>query len=225
MWTTLNQPRGWTRALVRARDARWHVTAARGDRVSPRCCMRYACACAHAHLTHIHRYTYICAHSRVYADTSVGSLLPVVCGSAVSHTRCYSCVTNACIQPSRTSVRGRTAARLYMHTRDGKCSKCTNLRRSPLEKGRPALGTRRLARTYVCTCVRRVQERGRRAQRHASSSISGELFLSSVLLVHFVVFSPCVRAKIPRTNRFPAFGQFSNFALLWRVVFLKNSKY
>lgn len=162
-----------------------------------RMCMR-ARAPLDTYIVHIHMRAQsgICGHQR-------GVLAPCrMWVSSLSHTLLF--LRNQCIRPPRTSVRGRTAAWLHMHTRDGKCSQCTNLRRSPLEKGRPALGTRRSARTYVCTCVRlpRVQERGRRAQRHASSSISGELFLSSVLLVHFAVFSLCVRAKIPRTNRF-----------------------
>lgn len=86
--------------------------------------------------------------------------------------------------------------------RDGKCSQCTNLRRSPLERGRPALGTRRSARTYVRICPR-VQERGRRAQSHASSSISGELFFFQFHTTSTFrgISSVCSR-EIPRTNRF-----------------------
>lgn len=40
-----------------------------------------------------------------------------------SHTRYYSCVTNACIRPTAAA----TAACTCTH-RDGKCSQCTNLR-------------------------------------------------------------------------------------------------
>jgi len=100
---------------------------------------------------HIHTYTY--ARSVEYTRyTSAGSLLPAVCGSAVSHTCRYSCVTNACIRPPRTSAlaRARAGDRDYTRAhRDGKCNQCTNLRRSPLERGRPALGT--YVRTYMCS--------------------------------------------------------------------------
>ena len=64
-----------------------------------------------------------------------------------SHTRYYSCVTNACIRPTAAA----TAACTCTH-RDGKCSQCTNLR---------SLLARPLARrsdlvvyTRVCACAR-----------------------------------------------------------------------
>lgn len=60
-----------------------------------------------------------------------------------SHTRYYSCVTNACIRPTAAA----TAACTCTH-RDGKCSQCTNLR-SLLERPPAIL----LCIPCVCVCV------------------------------------------------------------------------
>lgn len=184
----------------------------RGGRAHPRCSRGthvHACARARAHLAHTRVYI------RIRGTPAPGSLLPAVCGSAVSHTRCYSCVTNACIRPPRTSARRRAARRGYTCThRDGKCSQCTNLRRSPLERGRPALGTRRSARTYVCIYVRplaagtRARAVGRKATQARLSRAS--FFWVLHYLVRFAVFSQCVGAKfhVRTVSCFPAFGQF-----------------
>lgn len=136
--------------------------------------------------------------SRVYQRyTSAGSLLPAVCGSAVSHTRCYSCVTNACIRSPWTSARAQEnrGATIRAHTdyRDGKCSQCTNLRRSSLERGRPALG-HIYTRAYVCAPTRSARARPSGAKPRKLIYL-GRAFLSFLLLVHFAVFSSCVRMR------------------------------
>lgn len=64
-----------------------------------------------------------------------------------SHTRYYSCVTNACIRPTAAA----TAACTCTH-RDGKCSQCTNLR-SLLERPPAILLCILCVCVYVCVCI------------------------------------------------------------------------
>lgn len=96
-----------------------------------------------------------------------------------SHTRYYSCVTNACIRPTAAA----TAACTCTH-RDGKCSQCTNLR-SLLE--RPPAILLCISCMCVCMCVR-VSALLCRAQSHASSRYLGQAFsrfsrFTSILVV------------------------------------------
>ena len=98
-----------------------------------------------------------------------------------SHTRYYSCVTNACIRPTAAA----TAACTCTH-RDGKCSQCTNLR-SLLERP-PAI-----LLCILCMCIRVcvyvcVSAPLCRAQSHASSRYLGQAFsrfsrFTSILVV------------------------------------------
>lgn len=92
-----------------------------------------------------------------------------------SHTRYYSCVTNACIRPTAAA----TAACTCTH-RDGKCSQCTNLR-SLLERPPAILLCIPCVCVYVCASVHR-------AQSHASSRYLGQAFsrfsrFTSILVV------------------------------------------
>lgn len=64
-----------------------------------------------------------------------------------SHTRYYSCVTNACIRPTAAA----TAACTCTH-RDGKCSQCTNLR-SLLERPPAILLCILCVCVYMCVCI------------------------------------------------------------------------
>jgi len=139
MWTVLNQPRGHTCACVRS--PRGHCAHApldgRGTRSSSgahsRC--RQAGASTHVHVRGAHTL------DRVYVVPAPGSLLPAVCGSAVSHTPLF--LRNQCMHTvaararayaserasERESRRRRRRACTYIHTREtnGKRSQHTSL--------------------------------------------------------------------------------------------------
>lgn len=91
-----------------------------------------------------------------------------------SHTRYYSCVTNACIRPTAAATAACTCTQ-----RDGKCSQCTNLR-SLLERP-PAI----LLCTRVCACVR-ASVPGSKPRKLA---ISAKLFRGSRFTPILVVFA------------------------------------
>lgn len=114
--------------------------------------------------------------------------------------------------------------------RDGKCSQCTNLRRSPLERGRPALGTRRSARTYVRMCVSAsTRARPSGAKPRKLVYLGRAFFQFRTTSTFRGIFSVCSR-EIPRTNRFvfpcvrAALTVLSNgLCTPLRIAFSKNS--
>lgn len=105
--------------------------------------------------------------------------------------------------------------------RDGKCSQCTNLRRSSLKRGRPALGTRRSARhtyaSYVCPLAASTRARSSGAKPRKLVYLGRAFFRTTSTFRG--IFSVCSR-EIPRTNRFvfpcarPALTALVEFALL-----------
>lgn len=224
MWTTLNQPRG-------RRVHRYPHTTLDGTLQQQEAAKRiHDVLCdTHVHVARARagtsRHTHLRALDRVYAVHQRGVLaLCRMWVSSLSHTSLFLHNQDAYIRPvgrraaARTSafVRAQESRRatiyiyIYICTqrtpRDGKCNQCTNLRRSPLERGRPvpALGTRRLARTYSLTCVRLCRECksaaiGREATQTRLSRMSFFEFRTTSTLR--AIFSVCLR-DIPRTHYF-----------------------
>ena len=117
--------------------------------------------------------------------TSAGSLLSAVCGSAVSHTCRYSCITKMHTY-GRSTVAPRTSALMraqesrrdytYVYTVHIETESATNaltydgllLRETAGAARRSELGT--YVRTYMCLLVSRVQERGEAIGREATQT-------------------------------------------------------
>lgn len=109
-------------------NARWRLQVplhGRGASTAQRRGCACARACAHFHI--LPPLTVARTHSLVGTEPGIYVVHWGPCSLAYvgqqSHTRYYSCVTNACIRPTAAA----TAACTCTH-RDGKCSQCTNLR-------------------------------------------------------------------------------------------------